>query len=707
MTVSSTVRTAGPFIGTGLVSAYAFSYKVFEDSDVVAQTTDTSGTLTTLTLDSDYTVALNADQNASPGGTVNLAVALGAGVKLELSSNLPLLQETHITNAGGFFPQIIEDALDRSVIMIQQALTFIGGAIRVPEAAGVPLLPAAAARANTIFAFDSSGNPIVSVPISGSAADVLIQIADTTAANKGAGASGFNYLLNYATRTVGWALRVGTVKAAWFSSSVVAGDWVPALIAAATWAATGANGGIVELDARQAYTCKSNLPWNTNLVGLRMNGAVLDFSSVSAAGFIGIAPTQSNGDANFRSALNTVHEIEGGIILGPGSGVTATAMKGLDTNLIAGGAWLSDITVRNVAFVNWWRDVELNAGTFRWHFVRCVMIITGFGSAYDTSIYIPNASNSGEDSTFTQCVLGKVYGSVLKQDNPNAVTAFRLCNGDYNANLMVVTAGTVDWDGYLESNTDTDNWVRMSGENTFVRIAGSIAVTGSKSAFEMFSVDPSCTNGGLDLDVSLMFAGGVSYGNLNLCKGLTAATSGRVNARLRAHSHTTVHPAIGGGCTVFSNAEFIGASLTDWALTGTTPPSIAALPSAFAGASAGARCLRFAGSLTNNPSATRTVPCRQGQQAVGSLWYQTQAQAASGATFAVTIKYLDFGNAVLASVDAVLVTTTVSVWTFLNISQMDPAPPGTASALLVINETGATGSNVPNAYIYGQTLAVV
>lgn len=212
MTVSSTVRTAGPFVGTGLVSDYPFSYKVFADTDVVAQTTAVDGTLTTLTLDSDYTVALNADQNASPGGTISLTVPLATGVSLELGSNLPLTQPTQITNAGGFLPKILEDAFDRCVIMIQQALTFIGGAIRVPEIGGVPAVPPIAIRKNTLFSWDSNGNPSSVVPADQSASTLAIALANAGGSNQ----VGFNYAQTYIQGTVGAALQDEQVNALWF-----------------------------------------------------------------------------------------------------------------------------------------------------------------------------------------------------------------------------------------------------------------------------------------------------------------------------------------------------------------------------------------------------------------------------------------------------------------------------------------------------------
>ena len=65
---SSGTRKAGPFSGNGSVTAFPFSFKVFQASDLLVVQTDTTPTDYTLTLNTDYTVALNANQDANPGG---------------------------------------------------------------------------------------------------------------------------------------------------------------------------------------------------------------------------------------------------------------------------------------------------------------------------------------------------------------------------------------------------------------------------------------------------------------------------------------------------------------------------------------------------------------------------------------------------------------------------------------------------------------
>lgn len=132
MTISSSVRVAGPYTGTGSVSIYPFAFKVFQASDVLVKQTDLNGNVTTLALTTGYSVALNSDQNANPGGSIDLNTPLPNGYKLVISSQVQGLQGTSLTNNGGFYPNVIENALDYLTILVQQAQTEINASLQVP-----------------------------------------------------------------------------------------------------------------------------------------------------------------------------------------------------------------------------------------------------------------------------------------------------------------------------------------------------------------------------------------------------------------------------------------------------------------------------------------------------------------------------------------------------------------------------------------------
>jgi hypothetical protein len=171
VTVSSTTRQAGPFSGNGVTTAFPFNFKVFSSADVRVTYTTAAGVESTLTLGSQYTIALNGDQDNNPGGTVtypktgSVFAVLPVGDFLTLTGSLAETQPTDLPNLGPFFAQVIENALDRGVILTQQLDIKYQGAIRFPVSDPMGLsavLPSAAQRANKAVVFDASGNAGVS-----------------------------------------------------------------------------------------------------------------------------------------------------------------------------------------------------------------------------------------------------------------------------------------------------------------------------------------------------------------------------------------------------------------------------------------------------------------------------------------------------------------------------------------------------------------
>lgn len=130
MSISSTSRKAGPYSGNDVATAFAFAFKVFSAADVLVVFTSAIDVETDLTLGTDYTVTLNSNQDSNPGGTVTLPAALVTGTKLTITSDLSNLQPVTLTNNGGFYPTVINDALDRATIQIQQLAEGVSRAVK-------------------------------------------------------------------------------------------------------------------------------------------------------------------------------------------------------------------------------------------------------------------------------------------------------------------------------------------------------------------------------------------------------------------------------------------------------------------------------------------------------------------------------------------------------------------------------------------------
>ena len=174
MTVTNTARKAGPYNGSGATFDFVFVFKVFETSDLVVTLKDvTTGLETVQTLTADYSVTLNSDQNVSPGGTVTMIVAPTAvpAETLTLSSDVPESQPADIRNQGIFYPSVIEDALDRAIILQQQQLEKESRSIVIPisdDTNRVVELPAQELRADKVLSFASNGDvEAIAVPDNG------------------------------------------------------------------------------------------------------------------------------------------------------------------------------------------------------------------------------------------------------------------------------------------------------------------------------------------------------------------------------------------------------------------------------------------------------------------------------------------------------------------------------------------------------------
>lgn len=190
MAISSTTRSAGPFLGTGApLLAAPFTFKVFSASDLRVTRT-TAGVVTPLVLNADYTVTLNIDQDAAPGGTISTtgpSAVLAVGSVLYIDSEIADTQSVVLTSGGPYLPKVIENALDRVTALIQQLRVKAGRTLRVSDAGGLAELPGAAERANKTLTFNSLGQPIVTVPAAGSASALATDLASSANASTGAG----------------------------------------------------------------------------------------------------------------------------------------------------------------------------------------------------------------------------------------------------------------------------------------------------------------------------------------------------------------------------------------------------------------------------------------------------------------------------------------------------------------------------------------
>jgi len=344
MTISSATRKAGPYSGNASTTAFPFSFKVFAAADVLVIKND--GTIeTTLVLTTDYTVALNADQNANPGGTVTYPASgspLPVGQTITVSSSIPETQGTSITNQGGFYPKIIEDALDRLTILVQQLRDLGNRTLKLPISYGgsasttLPL-----PSANLGLKWNSTGTAIVNTATDPDAyavaAAASASVASTSASNAASSATAASTSATNAANSASAAaasvasagLPASLAGKALYMLRVLAGETgyelrTPAQVRSdISAAASGANSDITSLSG--ITTALSIAQGGTGATSA--SGAVsnLGVTSLTTRQAILSGPVDSSGFSAFGGSTGSTTVTASGTLI-------ATSANGFDSN---------------------------------------------------------------------------------------------------------------------------------------------------------------------------------------------------------------------------------------------------------------------------------------------------------------------------------------------------------------------------------------
>lgn len=150
-------------LGDGSITT--FNYGFIIPSKDVAQLWLTANGATTLVPAASWSMSGAGNPT---GGTFTYPLTgppIETGDSLTLVRAVPATQQTNLGNQGTYAPRTVEGGLDWIVMQMQQRADGEARSLRVPPWEPVlPPLPAAAVRANTIQAYDSSGLP-VTIPI--------------------------------------------------------------------------------------------------------------------------------------------------------------------------------------------------------------------------------------------------------------------------------------------------------------------------------------------------------------------------------------------------------------------------------------------------------------------------------------------------------------------------------------------------------------
>lgn len=178
MTAPATTRRAGPFDGNGVTTSFPFTFKVFATSDVRVVRADVDNVETVLSLGVDYNITLNADQDSSPGGTINYPISgtpLPVGEKLAAVGALPYDQTADLPSGGNYRAIVVENALDRGVFQVQQLLEEVDRAMTLPVSLSGVDTTLPTPEGGKVLAWNPAGTALVntaSVPLGSDASDI-------------------------------------------------------------------------------------------------------------------------------------------------------------------------------------------------------------------------------------------------------------------------------------------------------------------------------------------------------------------------------------------------------------------------------------------------------------------------------------------------------------------------------------------------------
>jgi hypothetical protein len=347
VTVESTIARV-QYDTNGTTGPWTVPFYFLADADISVFYADAAGTETELALSTDYSVTGVGDPL---GGTVTTVTAYAAGGTITVIRSVEPLQETDWTNTDPFPAQTLERALDRLTQLVQQVIEVQARSIVVAASDEVNVtVPAAAARADRLLAFDSTGGVTVSAPPTGTASAVLADLINTANAAFGDALLGVKRTATGAVATTQHEVNEKRV----FDLALdfgAAADGTTDNTTALQNALTAAAGNVLLIRKGSSFfklTGRVTAPADTHII---LEGAELKWTATTATGstLLGVAS---------RPGIEVTGDrftIEGyGILRGPSvatfvANEFALFMKGTNT-----GTRKIGFTIRgNVEFVDW------------------------------------------------------------------------------------------------------------------------------------------------------------------------------------------------------------------------------------------------------------------------------------------------------------------------------------------------------------------
>ena len=377
---SAATRKAGPYTCNGVTVVFPFSYKVFVATDVLVILTDAVGVESTLT--TGYTVTINVNQDANPGGTVTMTTPPPTGSFLTLGSQIAYTQPMVLTNNGGFFPTVLNDSADRCVALLQQVRETITRTLTLPFSINGSVSAQLPTPVGSGFlGWNAAGDAIINyagvaasavsaamAPIVNAASAALARVA------LGAAASGANTDITSIT---------GNVVGGTISTPLVNGGQI-----------AGFRNKIVNGDMRVSQVNGSAA---VTIPGYTINYVIDQFYAYSSGGATYAQRIAGSGSDQFRHLLAGAAGVTS---LGVGQRMESSNVAHLVGNTAIFGVDISNSLLTNVTWVAYYANTADAFGTLaaptRTQFATGTFTVTGTLARYFTpAITIPAGGANG------------------------------------------------------------------------------------------------------------------------------------------------------------------------------------------------------------------------------------------------------------------------------------------------------------------------
>ncbi len=527
MTVSTTIIKSS-HNGNGSTTTFAYNFKIFADSDLVVIIRSSTGTETTKTLTTHYTVSGAGDAS---GGSITFTTGNtpASGETVVIRRNVPQTQAIDYIANDPFPAETNEEGLDRTTMIAQQVSEATDRSIKLSRTntmTSTEFTVGATDRANKILAFDGSGEISVTQELgsfkgnwsSGTAYVARDLVKDTSTNNifivntahtatgsqpltSNANSAKYDLIVDAGSATTS-ASAAATSATNSASSATAAASSATAAASSATAAASSATSAANSFDDfdDRYLGAKSSEPSTDNDGDALVTGALFFDTTVGAMKvYTGSAWQTVTVSAANQANINTVAGISSNVTTVAGIASNVTTVAGISSDVTAVAGISSDIqAVENIkANITTVAGISANVTT-----------VAGISSNV-TSV----ASNSSNINT----VAGSIANVNTTASNITGVNSFaeryRVGSSDPSSSLD---------EGDLFYNT-TSNELKYYNGSSWTAI---VADTDVKVSVSSNDTTPGFLNGKLVAGTNVSLTEGNDGGNETLTIAASGASAG-------------------------------------------------------------------------------------------------------------------------------------------------------------------------------------